>query len=192
MSIDYMLLGSLDGGRPIGPLSSVLARARAKLGVDLEASTIRVATIPLEISLDVGGDQLRCVHVTPRGNPYEPALRALGEAIGAVVFDPQTGFELGAAAPDLPDEADDYEIHLVAMDFGSVGAETDVRAALAAALGTGSAWSVRVTYEPNRVGLHASWPHRAAREELIARVAAAARANGWVPFDPQRNDTIGA
>jgi hypothetical protein len=199
MSVDYMLLGELSGERPIGRVDEVLRRARA-IGVDLTRDRVTVEGVRLELTLDVQGGDVACVHVTPRGTgDAAAAMRRLAGAIGAVVFDAQTGRGLGAPEPTLPDATSDYELHLVSIDLTVLGDETDLGHRLRRSLGPsfeGDGWRLLPRIVAKKgiaqyVVLRASWSSAAARDELFERLVEAAKENGWVPFDAVRNDTIG-
>jgi hypothetical protein len=204
MSLDFMILGALDGGRPVGPLNAILDRAREALGIDLSLPEVEISGARLEVSLEVENGEVACIHVTPRDGDFETALESLAGSLDAVVFDSQTGFELHAEQSALPDRVDDrYDIELMSVTGEDLGPKYEIWDRLASSLdvsradarGSGAGWSVRVAFFGRNdvvygVRLQATWTDVAARDDLLARVVRTAEQSGWVPFDPQRNDTI--
>ena len=206
MSVDFMILGDPEGAQPVGRLDVVLTRAHDRLGIDLRKPEVEIGGTRLAVSLVVEGDDVACIHVTPHDDGFEAALEVLADGLGAMVFDSQTGLALHSEPPRLPDRVDDcYEIELMARLGEDLGPKYEIWALLAASLdvsranaeGSGEGWRVRVAFRTRNdlvygVRLKATWTDVAARDDFLARVGDAANQSGWVPFDWNRNDTIGS
>ncbi len=209
-----MILASMTDPKPIGLLADVKNRARELLGIDLAGDMIVVGGHRFEIALENANGRVACIHVVARGGipgTVERGLLILAAAIGAKAFDSQTGREVGAPAPrGAPSRsAGRYQLQLVPLDDSGLGTVNQVWDGLERGLGAtredssaaGEGWSVTFELVPSggkrlasvrvqRVKLQASWRDARARAALFAAVSATAEAEGWVPFDPQQNDTL--
>lgn len=141
--------------------------------------------------------------------PLEQALEAIATALDASVFDPQTGRFRGDPPPPVePDRAEGYIVEFCAVTApmgGTLGSPQGVWSRLALHLGVSevepriqrAGWNLEATLsidqkreEVSRVAVRAGWEDRSARLAVFRLFRRLSDGENWVPFDPQRNDTV--
>lgn len=143
--------------------------------------------------------------------PWQTHLEQLAHDLKCVVFDPQTGLLFGGPrAPAVPLATASYAFSFVHPmgPFGTargLGSRADVWKKLGRAIRVtedapsigGPGWSLRFALTDQvtervvvSVNVNASWDGGAARTEALAVLHALSVRENWVPFDPQRNDTV--